>query len=322
MTGNKAPLSQAKKIVIGIPTFRRPQGLARLLASIADQQAPFIPHVLVADNEGKGGAGLKVVEEVRRNNFPFPLTAIPVPERGISQVRNALLKVAFEDLAADALAMVDDDERVEPDWLTCLVAMQQQHGFDVIRGKVLPEFAAPPPRWTRGLDIYHRQDDDAPGGAAPIVYATDNVLLSKRIWELLPEAKFDPAFSLSGGGDAEFFTRLRKHGAKFGYVPWAVSHEMIHASRMTKRWAMQRAYRIGSGDARIFKLHAETTGEQLLFFSKLTGALAATPLLILLMCWSPSRRMRAILLLARQLGKINGLLGYRFPQVYKEIHGK
>ncbi len=310
-----------QKVVIGIPTFRRPQGLERLLISIAAQRVFFTPKVVVADNQGEAGAGIKVVEEIRnRGDFPFPLMAIAVAERGISQVRNALLNKAFAELKADVLVMVDDDEYVEADWLANMVSMQEKFDFDVVRGKVLPEFAHNPPGWCCGLDIYYKQPDKAAGGPVSIVYATDNVLINKTVFTLLPTASFDPAFGLSGGGDAEFFTRLKKRGATFGYAPRAISHELIHADRMTRRWALQRFYRIGSGDARIFKMHSESLSDRCLFFAKMAGAFIVAPLLALLTFWSPARQMRALALLFRQVGKLNGLFG-RAPQVYQITHG-
>ncbi len=308
------------KIVIGIPTFRRPQGLTRLLASIARQQAPFVPHVLVADNEGKNGAGIRAVAAAQQGGFPFPLTTIAVPERGISQVRNALLRVAFTEMSADALAMIDDDEQVEPNWIAALVAMQQQGQFDVVGGTVLPEFESLPPAWSDGLDIYYRATKPPPG-PADIIYGTTNVLLHKALFHHQPTTiQFDPAFSLSGGGDAEFFRRLHRRGTRFGFAPEAVSHECFQASRMTRKWAWQRSFRIGSSDARIIKLHA-TPRQWLESIAKLTVALVVSPALVVALAWSPPRQMWAILLLARQLGKLQGFLGKPL-KTYENTHGK
>lgn len=312
-------MNKSKTIVIGIPTFKRPQGLARLLDSIAAQQTSFIPQVLVADNEGEQGAGLKVVEEVRSQGFPFPLTAIAVPERGISQVRNALMKHAFENLAADALAMVDDDERVESGWIAALVSMQAQGNFDVVGGVVFPEFETTPPQWSDSLAVYWRTI--YPDGSIDMIHGTTNVLLNRSLHERFPDTFFDSSFGLTGGGDKEFFTRLKHKGAVFGFAADAVSHEFFDAGRATKSWAVKRAYRIGSGDARIFKLYSRTFGEWSREAVKLSTAFMLSPVLILVMVWSPSKQMRAVLMLTRQLGKLNGLFG-KPPRVYETIYGK
>jgi glycosyltransferase involved in cell wall biosynthesis len=312
-------MDQTKRIVIGIPTFRRPQGLARLLASIATQHVQFTPHVLVADNDKNDRQGLDVVELTKTNGYPFPLTGIVVQERGISQVRNALMRVAFEDLAADGLAMVDDDERVEPNWLVALAAMQEQGGFDVVGGQVLPDFEHPPPRWTFGLSIYWRKVHKP--GVISMVHGTGNIFLSRSLHESFRGCVFDPHFGLTGGEDKEFFTRLKRQGASFGFAPEAISYEHISSSRMTRRWALQRAYRIGCGDARIFRLHVKSARYWACELVKLAAALTVSPLWIVVTAWSPARQMRGCMLLARQLGKLKDLLGSP-PQVYKVIHGK
>jgi succinoglycan biosynthesis protein ExoM len=312
-------MCQTKRVVIGIPTFRRPQGLTRLLASIAAQRVHFTPHILVADNDGESKQGLGVVKQVRANGYPFPLTGLVVQERGISQVRNALMREAFENLAADGLAMVDDDEHVEPNWLVALVAMQEQGEFDVVAGPVLPHFEHPPPRWTVGLPIYWRKVHKA--GVIPLVEGTGNIYINRSAHERFRGCEFDPHFGLTGGGDKEFFTRLKRKGATFGFAPEAVSYEYISPGRMTKRWALQRAFRIGCGDARIFRLHGKSTQNCTFELMKLIAALIISPLWIVAAAGLSDRQMRGCMMLARQLGKLNGLLGSP-PRVYETVHGK
>ncbi len=315
----KKTRNDEKNIVIGIPTFRRPQCLWRLLDSIAAQQPPFTPHVLVADNEGEGGAGLRVVEEVRDQGFPFPLVSIAVPERGISRVRNALLKIAFDDMGADALAMVDDDERVEPGWLAALVAMQEQGGYDAVGGTVIPEFEVPTPSWAEGLHTYRIRTQ--PAGDVPGIYGAGSVLLNRTIHTDFQGVWFDPAFGLSGGEDTEFFTNLQHRGASFGFAPLAITHEFIHASRLTRKWALQREYQVAASEARRFKRYHPTVRGWANHFFKIPAALVVSSLLMITLFWSPRRQMRMALLMARQIGKLNGLFGSP-PKIYLKTHGR
>ena len=311
-------MDNTKNIVIGIPTFQRPKGLARLLESIAEQRTQFQLHVLVADNEGEGGAGLGVVEELLAQGFPFPITGIAVPERGISQVRNALMKTAFENLSADGLAMVDDDERVEPGWLAALVAMQTETSADVVGGAVFPEFESPPPSWTRRLRIYWRRIK--PPGPVPLIPSTTNVYFSRSVYDKFPKEHFDLAFSLTGGGDKEYFCRIKQRGATFAFQPEARSHELFGFSRVTLKWALQRAYRIGAGDARVLRLHSPGF---LGWLKEVMVFLAATSLALMqgvVFFWSPAFRTHAFVRLARQAGKVSGFLG-RLPKVYLQVHG-
>ena len=308
-----------KKIVIGIPTFRRPWGLSRLLASIAKLDVQFSINVLVADNDKDKRQGIAVVEQVRKDGFPFSIIGIVVPDRGISQVRNALMRNAFEILAADGLAMVDDDEIVETNWLSKLVAMQEKGGFDVVGGLTLPEFEESPPEWSKGLRIYWRRIHNP--GAISIIQSTVNILLHRSLHERFRGCNFNPEFGLTGGEDKEFFTRLKQKGAKFGFATEAKSHEYISSSRMTRRWALQRAFRIGWSDARVFQLNMHRQKDSGYEVVKLSGALLISSICILSTIWSPNLQMKACMTLVRQFGKLNSLFGSP-PQIYKVIHGK
>lgn len=305
-------------VVIGIPTFKRPESLSILLESIAKQDYAHIQYVVVADNEGEQGAGTHVVERFKANNFPFPIKVVPVAERGISQVRNALLAEAFPTLNADYLAMVDDDEWVEPYWITELVKMQQQGNFDVVGGYVLPEFETPPPQWVFSQSLFMRPKLQP--GQIDMVMGTTNVLLNKSVFHNFADNQFDCAFGLTGGGDKEFFTRLKKQSATFAFAPEALSYEMFGASRATKAWAKQRAFRIGSGDARIFRRYNPSVKDWIVECLKLIAAFSVSAVMMVLSYFSPGKRMFYLLKIMRQRGKLNGLFGEPV-EVYKNVHG-
>ena len=66
-----APGDSQARVLIAIPTFRRPDGLRRLLAAIAKMETAAEIKVLVADNEG-AGAGTDVVKEPAKS-YRFPI---------------------------------------------------------------------------------------------------------------------------------------------------------------------------------------------------------------------------------------------------------
>lgn len=307
------------KVVVGIPTFKRPQGLRRLLNSIAKQVSNFEIIVLVADNEGDYGTGLCTVQEVLAQNYPLSLKAIAVNERGISQVRNALMDEAFGNMKADLLAMIDDDEWVEPQWITSLVAVQQQTNADVTGGSVSPEFEMPPPAWSKGLNIYYQSVENK-SGLVPFVSGTTNVLLSRSIVDNYPEERFDTYYSLVGGGDKEYFTRLKRLGATFAFAHEAQAHEIFGTTRLTKSWAIERAYRIGAGDIRIISKNDPTIYTKIKEITKFSGALITSVAVYVLMFAIPNERMKARLKFSRQMGKLSALSGAQ-KKVYKDIHG-
>lgn len=222
-------------------------------------------------------------------------------------------------MKADALVMVDDDERVEPAWLQEHVSVWKEFNFDIVGGAVYPEFESEPPAWVNGLNLYWRKIHAR--GPIKMVQGTGNVLISREVTLKYANQWFDHAFALTGGEDGEFFMRLKNLGATFGFAPNAVSHETFTRSRTTITWALQRAYRIGSGDARIFRLHLVKKMGMLAETTKLFGALF-TGLCAVIVCLPfPRLRVRYATLISRQFGKLNGYFG-KPPQVYQTIHGK
>ncbi|MDP4982464.1 glycosyltransferase family 2 protein [Pseudoalteromonas tunicata] len=308
------------KVVVGIPTFKRPQGLARLLDSIALQQVDFDVQVIVADNDSEQQQGVKTVQLYQQSGYPFPLDAHVVFERGISQARNSLMEKAFGEFDADCVAMLDDDEWAEPQWLQELVAIHLQTGAHIVGGHVSPEFDAAVPDWVCGQAIYYQTQDEK-SGVVDLIEGTTNVLIAKTVLSDFDGEVFDPFYSLVGGGDKEYFTRLKNKGATFAFAHKARSHEIFSASRLTVKWAKERAYRIGAGDMRIILKNKPPTLLMAQELFKICIAMSVSTVKWLVTFGEPSSRMSAVLLLFRQLGKISALFGKQ-KSVYRTTHGQ
>lgn len=308
-----------KKLVIGIPTFKRPHGLKKLLLAISKLEVPeeINIKVLVADNEGEDGSGLKMLEELHFD-FPFPLRGIGVPVRGISQVRNQILEQVFEFEKSDYLVMVDDDETVEPRWVCELYNIHKTTSADVVGGAILPEFSQEPPKWTTQLPIFWRNVH--PSGAINLIHGTGAVLLSRRFWDVYNKPKFDIEFGLTGGGDKEFFTRLKKFGVSFAYASQAISYEFYDSSRVTLEWAKNREYRIGSTDIRIMKKHGLSSTMAVKEVIKFFSAISYYSLRFCIFYFNENIRIYSLLKIFRQFGKINALFGKPYEE-YKNVKG-
>lgn len=309
----------SRRIVIGIPTYRRPKSLRRLLDSISalrNEDAQVT--VLVADNDVGTQGGIQVVVDLSAADYPFKLIAFAVPERGLASVRNALLEKGFDGLGADFVAMIDDDERVEADWLAALLEMQADTNADVVFGAIFAEFERTPPKWTRGQSIYWGNRYEA--GPAEVVPGSGSILLSRRIHQDF-RARFDDRFSLMGGEDSEFFARIGSMGATFAHAPSAVSHEFVGVSRMTRNWALQRAFRIGCTDMHVLRLHGLSSWGWCKTLLKLVAASAGAVVTMGGGLVDERIRMKGALLLARQFGKVAGGIG-RSPAFYAVTHGE
>jgi len=297
------------KVVVGVPTFRRTQGLDRVLTSLESLSGLTNITVLVADNDPTKRTARDVVEAKLAGGYKWPIEIISVTERGISQARNALLSRAFLDKDTIALAMIDDDQWVEPNWLIELINTQTATGADVVGSWTKPDFGGPPPDWSAGLAVFWRMPKRE--GPCELIESTCGVLVTRAVFERLGRPFFDPVFSLIGGGDKEYFSRLKRGGATFAFSSRSVCYEVFEADRASPGWAKRRAYRIGATDVALLRslpLNTTQTLKELLTIPAgiAVGALEA------IASSSKSRRLRGELRIHRALGKASAFAGKRF----------
>jgi glycosyltransferase involved in cell wall biosynthesis len=303
-------------VTIAVPTFRRPRGLERLLAALEKLDTTANVSVLVADNDAERGEGAAVSERLRTSGYRWPLKWIVVRERGIAQTRNALVEHALAGPGADFVAMIDDDEWPQPQWLNIFLRAQAETGADVLYGAVLREFERKPGIWAAYCPGV--ASTRVASGAQNIMPGAGNVLLRRASLEELPKPCFDPAFALTGGEDKDFFTRLKRRGCKFAGVDDAICTEFVPASRANLRWALQRAYRIGNSDMRVaLKYESGTIVRECI---KIAGAFLLFPVLFVVSMPFAARRAQPLWKLYRAAGKLAAVFGSHFNE-YANVHG-
>jgi succinoglycan biosynthesis protein ExoM len=311
MTGAKGSNdgAPAARVLIAMPTFRRPEGLRRLLAAIAAMKTDADIRVLVADNEGAGGAGLVVVGELAAGGYRFPIEAIPVPERGLSSVRNAMIAHARKDATRDYLAMIDDDEWPSENWIDDLVAMQKATGAGIVGGPNLPVFASGAPGWAQHCPLF--VSDDMPDGIVDIVWGTCNLLLHKSAYAHSDSNLFDPLFNRSGGEDVDAFMRLKASGHRFAWSRSAVVWDDIPLNRTTLGWITKRAFRIGNSNMLVQLRWKYGRHGRLVALPSALAAVAANLGLLVVFSLSPKRGLIYYCRLVRSVGKLAFLAGRR-----------
>ncbi|MBN7820223.1 glycosyltransferase family 2 protein [Bowmanella yangjiangensis] len=295
-----------ENVVIGIPTFKRPLQLERLLTSLAKQEIDLRFTIIVADNEGLSGAGLLRASEMS-SSYPYDIICLPVEARGISNVRNAIMTKAFAELDADLLAMVDDDEVVDKHWLKELLLAHQKSGAEIIGGAIIPEFESPPPEWTKLCPLYFRKIREE--GEVQLIQAAGNILLSKNAFIKSGSLLFSEEFGLTGGEDKEFFLRLKDLGCRFYFAPKAVSYEFYGNERVSINWAIERSYRIGSNDVRIILSRNCNVLLRLNFFIQSLVSLLFFSASYLVALTRRKNEFLVRLKVHRQLGKLSAFLG-------------
>lgn len=236
-------MTAGKEIWIAIPTFRRPAELRHLLQTLAAVVERRDVMLLVADNDGEAQQGAAVVEALKQEGYPLPVTLLSVPEPGLCAVRNALCATAVSDPAMRFVAMIDDDEWPQIGWLDALLTCQAQVGADVVAGPVDFHFTGKPPRWALQTLVF--RPEQRAWGATGMLWASNNLLVSRRALGLIKQPWFDMRFNRSGGEDLDFLARLREVGARFAWAPQGRVSEWVPAERARLSWVLKRMWRIG-----------------------------------------------------------------------------
>src|SRR5579862_3440046 len=122
------------RVVIAIPTFKRPKSLARLLHAIARLKTKAEISVLVADNDALAHQGFDFCAALALA-YRWPLRAVIEETRGIAQVRNRLVAEALKS-DMQFIAMIDDDEWPSENWIEELLRAQRAVRADAIQGSV------------------------------------------------------------------------------------------------------------------------------------------------------------------------------------------
>jgi len=199
-----------------------------------------------------------------------------------------------------------------------LTRVQRETRADIVQGPVLCEFASAPRPWAvlSNASLAPRQ------GSGPIARADagGNVLIASGCLRRAPAPWFDPQFGLTGGEDKDFFMHMARAGARFAWAEDAVAYTSIPPSRMSRAWALKRAFRAGNCDMRITRKYdrsLKTAGREAV---KTVGALLVAPLELVAGIASPRRRAQAAFTFARALGKAAAPLGAEYRE-YRRTHG-
>ena len=292
-------------VVLGVCTYRRPEGLARLLRSIAELAFAGALRVVVVDND-PAQAGRLVCRQMQAH-YPWPLACVHEPRPGISFARN---RVVTEALAAapDFIAMLDDDEWPNPGWLGELLAVQRLTGADVVGGPIVAWLEQPREPWLSLADVYG-VDQRLPDGAPCVLFAAGNFLASAGCFRACMPAPFDPRFAQSGGEDLAFFQRLAHAGVRMAWARNAVAYEAVPNSRLNLRWLCRRQVRIGAVNVAVQRIFAPGPWHEAARLARTAALVVVSLARLIAVLPLPLRRIRALLLCARAFGKIIGHAG-------------
>ena len=300
------------RLIVAIPTYRRPDSLLRLLQRL-DLQTTSLPFaVIVADNDAAGQQGIGALQAMDSGQLGFPVHAVVAETPGLAGVRNTLLATALQFPSAELIAMIDDDEWPEVQWLESLVAVQHATGADVVGGPVLPVFEERADETIAMCRLFQHRNCDS--GPVDIVWATNNVLLKKSFITAAGPGWFDESYGLSGGEDSDFFIKHHMLGRRFAWCAEAIVYEDVPPHRASLHWIVRRAFRIGNTNAHIQRRRRYRgrgpAKVLVLAVGKLVAAVAGAPL----RAAARRSRVNALYELAEACGMLCGACGLRFHE--------
>lgn len=230
------PPTAPSPVVIGIPTYRRPELLARLLDSLKPEIDGRNVLVVVGDND----AGTEAPQVVHASGLDA--VCVPVPRPGIAEVRNALVRAATEHRPDwEWLVMLDDDGFVTPGWFEALTSAASTNGADVTAGPVLGELPSGASLLARN-SIYAGRTRH-PCGRVDMLNGAQNICIRRGIADRIGDPWFPTHLAGAGGEDHFFFRAVLDQGGALAWCDDAVVVEPTDPARLVASTLLRRAFR-------------------------------------------------------------------------------
>ena len=189
-------------LVIGIPTYKRPFLLEKLIKSIykCNIDVNFISKIdiLIVDNDISKTA--EFITSIPFNNYSdiFKLYYHNFPKKGLANVRNEIIEKAF-DFEPDFIVFIDDDEYVTEDWLNELIYCMVNTNCDMAMGPVIPEFEK---KVSTSIATWYYLDEYENYEKLDFIMTGNLIMRSKFLDQ--HKLRFDARFNAIGGEDSYF----------------------------------------------------------------------------------------------------------------------
>jgi len=210
------------KCSVVIPTYRRPELLARVLDALAHQTLPPDEfEILVCDDACSEETRAQVAEYAASQAVPVAYLSAATPRRGPAAMRN----VGWRAARGAIIAFTDDDTIPEPDWLQQGLIALGDDAADAASGHIVVPLPDDPTDYER--------DAARLEGAG---FVTANCFCRRDVLQSL--GGFDPRFRAAWREDSDLFFNLIAHGFDVVYAmdavvvhpvrpaPWGVSLDM------------------------------------------------------------------------------------------------
>jgi glycosyltransferase involved in cell wall biosynthesis len=303
-------------LVVTVPTFRRPQQLLETLASLQKQLTDRSFAVIVIENEEEQREGAAAARPLFESGALQGLVIV-AHERGNCSAYNAGWETALAAFPGFShLAVIDDDEIADPDWIERMCGAANAYSADIVGGPQIPVFPASGDKGRASHPVFappYRQS-----GPAPALYSSGNLLLGRQVLMAMGSPFLDLAFNFMGGGDSDFLSRAVQKGFRLAWCAEAPVYEAVPARRLEADWIRSRSLRNGVISTLVErkKRAADPLGRPRVF-AKSLALLAASPLRALGRLGKTGSRSIASYPIYVALGRVLAEFGYANEQ-YRE----
>lgn len=295
-------------IAICIPTFKRPLMLKKLLMSISkiniDESLIKEVNIIIVDNDIERTAEIIVNELKDKLPALYSLSYYNYPNKGLSNVRNELIRYALL-FNPDFIDFIDDDEYVGTDWLNELVKTIINCNADAVRGPVIAvsEETVPEYVW-----IWFNRER-YPDRSQIYSFTTGNLILRRSSFQKY-NVWFDNRFNSTGAEDSFFGSQLLTKGATIFWSENAITYETIPKDRTSIYWIMKRKFRGATNFVYRLKLEKQFLKLSIKMAISIIYIISGT-LAIILLLFPIKRKLWGILKISEGIGGISGLINIR-----------
>lgn len=298
-------------VVIGIPTYKRPAMLEKLLRSIdannIAQKLISKIDIVVVDNDKEKSAESVVSKYNSDKDSEHMTHYFCYSKKGLSNVRNEILNHSLS-LNPDFLITIDDDEYADENWLNEMVKKCLAEKCDIVIGTIVPILEGK----VEAYISHWFPVKSFPENISIKLMRTGNTLFRA---DFISDNKlfFDNRFNSSGGEDTFFGMQAIDKGAKILFAKNAVVYENIPKERTTLNWLAKRRFR---GATTYSYCHLIQKNYKVLLKKFLVSILyIIIGMLTLPLALIPfSRRYWGLLKLMDGIGGLYGMLGKTFKE--------
>lgn len=228
-----------------VPTYNRPEALARCLEALALQHYPRDAFEIIVVDDG-GEAPLDRI--VKSFGDALPLRLVVTSHGGPAKARNC----GAHHARGRFLGFTDDDCQVAPEWLATLAQAFEQAPDSMVGGRTMNGLPTNPYSSASQLIVdvvysHHNTDVDQAR-----FFASNNMAMPARLFKKI--GGFDEGFVILACEDREFCDRWSHQCLNMRYVPQAV---VYHFHPLTLREFCKQHFTYGRGAVHYHRIRAQ-----------------------------------------------------------------